>query len=158
MFELLVIATAAAALSDEIFGFEARWAWTLAFGALALALGLLGPIGVVRTFVRKLTVWVVPVTLAYLGWWALTGDGLGAAWRADGQGGLSTWQAIDLVVGRDRLVGAARGRLHAVRTHAKGGVLGNRDRRTSSPTCCSSRSAPSSCSLASSAIRQRSPS
>ena len=49
VFELLVIATAAAALSDELFGFEARWAWTLVFGAAALALGLLGPIGVVRT-------------------------------------------------------------------------------------------------------------
>jgi len=99
VFELLVIATAAAALSDQLFGFDARWAWTLLFGAFALALGLLGPIGVVRTFVRKLTVWVVPITLAYLGWWALTGNGLDAAWQADGEGGLSTWQAIDLVVG-----------------------------------------------------------
>jgi NCS1 family nucleobase:cation symporter-1 len=99
VFELLVIATAAAALSDELFGFEARWAWTLLFGALALALGLLGPIGVVRTYVRRLTVWVVPITLVYLGWWALSGDGLSQAWRADGQGGLSSWQAIDLVVG-----------------------------------------------------------
>ena len=49
VFELLVIATAAAALSDEVLGFEARWAWTLVFGAAALAMGLLGPIGVVRT-------------------------------------------------------------------------------------------------------------
>src|SRR5262249_20142889 len=52
IFELLVIATAAAALSDEVFGFEARWAWTLLFGAATLALGLMGPIGVVRTVVR----------------------------------------------------------------------------------------------------------
>ena len=59
-----MIATAAAALSNELFGFEARWAWTLLFGAFALALGLLGPIGVVRTFVRRSRVWVVPVTLA----------------------------------------------------------------------------------------------
>ena len=53
IFELLVIATAAAALSDELFGFEARWAWTLVFGAATLALGLLGPIGVVRTVIRR---------------------------------------------------------------------------------------------------------
>ena len=39
IFELLVIATAAAALSDEVFGFEARWAWTLAFGAATSASG-----------------------------------------------------------------------------------------------------------------------
>jgi putative hydroxymethylpyrimidine transporter CytX len=99
VFELLVIATAAAALSDEVLGFEARWAWTLAFGAATLALGLMGPIGVVRTLVRRLAVWVVPVAIAYLAWWALTGGGLDAAWSSPGEGGLSTWQGVDLVVG-----------------------------------------------------------
>ena len=73
VFELLVIATAAAALSDELLGFEARWAWTLVFGAAALALGLLGPIGVVRTVLRRVAVWVVPLAVAYLAWWALDG-------------------------------------------------------------------------------------
>jgi NCS1 family nucleobase:cation symporter-1 len=99
IFELLVIATAAAALSDQVFGFEARWAWTLAFGAATLVLGLMGPIGVVRTVVRKLAVWVVPLAIAYLAWWGLTGGGLDNAWRRPGEGGLSTWQGIDLVVG-----------------------------------------------------------
>jgi nucleobase:cation symporter-1, NCS1 family len=99
VFELLVIATAAAALSDELFGFEARWAWTLVFGAVALALGLLGPIGVVRTVIRRVAVWIVPIAVAYLGWWALTGGGLDEAWNRPGEGGLSTWQGIDIVVG-----------------------------------------------------------
>jgi NCS1 family nucleobase:cation symporter-1 len=99
VFELLVIATAAAALSDELFGFEARWAWTLVFGAAALALGLLGPIGVVRTVIRRVAVWIVPLAVAYLGWWALTGGGLDEAWSRPGEGGLSTWQGIDIVVG-----------------------------------------------------------
>jgi putative hydroxymethylpyrimidine transporter CytX len=99
VFELLVIATAAAALSDEVLGFEARWAWTLVFGAATLALGLMGPIGVVRTLVRRVAVWVVPVALAYLAWWALSGGGLDDAWASPGEGGLSTWQGVDLVVG-----------------------------------------------------------
>jgi nucleobase:cation symporter-1, NCS1 family len=99
IFELLVIATAAAALSDELFGFEARWAWTLVFGAAALVLGLLGPIGVVRTVIRRVAVWVVPLAVAYLAWWALTGGGLEDAWSRPGEGGLSTWQGIDIVVG-----------------------------------------------------------
>jgi putative hydroxymethylpyrimidine transporter CytX len=97
IFELLVIATAAAALSDELFGFEARWAWTLLFGAAAL--GLLGPIGVVRTLIRRVAVWVVPLAVAYLAWWALTGGGLEDAWSRPGEGGLSMWQGIDIVVG-----------------------------------------------------------
>ena len=99
VFELLVIATAAAALSDEVLGFEARWAWTVAFGAATLVLGLLGPIGVVRTVVRRVAIWIVPLAVAYLGWWALTGGGLADAWDRPGEGGLSTWQGIDIVVG-----------------------------------------------------------
>ena len=99
IFELLVIATAAAALSEEVLGFEARWVWTLVFGAAALALGLLGPIGVVRTLIRRVAVWVVPLAVAYLCWWALTGGGLDDAWSRPADGGLSTWQGIDIVVG-----------------------------------------------------------
>ncbi|NUT55733.1 MAG: putative hydroxymethylpyrimidine transporter CytX [Thermoleophilia bacterium] len=99
VFELIVIATAAAALSDSLLGFEARWLWTLVFGALAISLGLLGPVGVVRRVLRKYAVWIVLASLAYLSWWALDGVDLGAAWDAPGEGGLSTWQGIDLVVG-----------------------------------------------------------
>src|SRR5262249_12071695 len=44
IFELLVIATAAAALSDKLLGFRAQWLWTLVFAAVALLLALLRPI------------------------------------------------------------------------------------------------------------------
>lgn len=98
-FELLVIATAAAALSDELFGFRAQWLWTLVFGACALALALLGPIGFVRRFIRRFAVWAVPLALLYLTWWALDGADLGALWEAEGEGGLSVWQGADVVVG-----------------------------------------------------------
>ncbi|MGH3065625.1 MAG: hypothetical protein ACRDOF_04905 [Gaiellaceae bacterium] len=50
VFELLIIATAAVALSDGLFGFRAQWLWTLVFGGVALILALLGPIGFVRRF------------------------------------------------------------------------------------------------------------
>jgi putative hydroxymethylpyrimidine transporter CytX len=99
IFELLVIATAAAALSDELFGFRAQWLWTLVFGGVTLALGLLGPIGFVRRFVRRFAVWAVPFALLYLTWWALDGADLSALWNADGEGGLSVWQGADVVVG-----------------------------------------------------------
>ena len=98
IFELLIIATAAAALSDELFGFRAQWLWTLVFGAVALVLALLGPIGFVRRFVRRIAVWVLPFALVYLTWWALDGAALGALWDAPGEGGLSVWQGADIVV------------------------------------------------------------
>lgn len=97
-FELIVIAAAAAALSDEVFGFGAKWAWTLLFGALAAALSLMGPVGVVRRFIRRYAVWVVLASLAYLSWWALDKAPLGDLWSAPGEGGLSLWQGVDLVV------------------------------------------------------------
>ncbi|MBA2643626.1 MAG: cytosine permease [Actinobacteria bacterium] len=99
VFELLIIATAAAALSDELFGFRAQWLWTLVFGAFALALALMGPIGFVRRFVRKLAVWAVPFALFYLTWWALDGADLGSLWAQPGTGGLSVWQGADIVIG-----------------------------------------------------------
>jgi nucleobase:cation symporter-1, NCS1 family len=98
IFELLIIATAAAALSDELFGFRAQWLWTLVFGAVALVLALLGPIGFVRRFVRRVAVWAVPLGLVYLTWWALDGADLGALWDQPGTGGLSVWQGADFVV------------------------------------------------------------
>jgi nucleobase:cation symporter-1, NCS1 family len=97
-FELIVIATAAAALSDEVLGFEARWAWTLLFGALAAGLALMGPIGVVRRFLRRFAVWIVLASLAYLTWWALNGAALGDLWSRPGEGGFSLWEGADLVV------------------------------------------------------------
>ena len=98
VFELLIIATAAAALSDELFGFRAQWAWTLVFGGVALVLALLGPIGFVRRFVRKVAIWAVPFALLYLTWWALDGAALGELWDAPGEGGLTVWQGADVVV------------------------------------------------------------
>jgi nucleobase:cation symporter-1, NCS1 family len=97
-FELIIIATAAAALSDELFGFEARWAWTLVFGAVAATLALMGPIGVVRRFIRKFAVYVVAASLVYLTWWALDAGDLGTLWDAPGEGGLSIWLGMDLVI------------------------------------------------------------
>lgn len=98
VFELLIIATAAAALSDELFGFRAQSLWTVVFGAVALVLALLGPIGFVRRFVRKVAIWAVPAALLYLTWWALDGAALGELWDAPGDGGLTVWQGTDVVV------------------------------------------------------------
>jgi putative hydroxymethylpyrimidine transporter CytX len=98
IFELLIIASAAAALSDELLGVRAQWLWTVAFGAIALGLALLGPIGFVRKLVKRFVVWAVLASLVYLTWWALQGGGAGDAWDRGGEGGFSVFEGIDLVV------------------------------------------------------------
>jgi nucleobase:cation symporter-1, NCS1 family len=98
IFELIIIAAAAAALSNEIFGFEGRAFWTILFGICSGALALLGPVGFVRRFVRRFALWAVLASLVYLTWWGLDGTDLGTVWRADGEGGSSVVLGVDLVV------------------------------------------------------------
>jgi nucleobase:cation symporter-1, NCS1 family len=98
-FELIVISTAAAALSKKVFGFEARWAWAIGFGFVAVALALLGPIGFVRRYVRKFAVWAVVASMIYLTWWVLDKSNLHQFWHAHGEGGLGLGGGIDIVIG-----------------------------------------------------------
>jgi putative hydroxymethylpyrimidine transporter CytX len=97
-FELIVIGTAAAALSRKAFGFEARWLWIVAFGGVTLAFALLGPIGFVRRWVRRFALWVVLASLVYLTWWTLDHADLHALWARPGTGDLPFWAGVDLVI------------------------------------------------------------
>lgn len=97
-FELIVIGTAAAALSEQAFGFGAKWLWIVAFGAVTYAFALLGPIGFVRKWVRKFAIWVVVASLVYLTWWTLDHADLHALWARQGTGDLSFWAGVDLVI------------------------------------------------------------
>jgi nucleobase:cation symporter-1, NCS1 family len=97
-FEIIIIAAAAAALSDEVFGFRAEWAWTIAVGACAALLALLGPIGVVRRILRRFALWAVVASLVYLTWWTLSNVDVRELWRFEGEGGMTIWLGVDLVI------------------------------------------------------------
>ena len=99
-FELIIIATAAAAASERIFHWQGKWLWTLVFGALSWALGMLGPIGFVRRYLRKVASWALLFSMAYLTYWAISKSHLHAFWNAPGKGGFPSFgQAVDLVIG-----------------------------------------------------------
>jgi len=93
IFEVLVIATAAEALVHG-----PLWVWKLAAAAAATILALLGPIGFVRRWLKRVALWVVLASFAYLTWWTLHDANLGALWSQPGTGDLSFWQGVDLVV------------------------------------------------------------
>jgi NCS1 family nucleobase:cation symporter-1 len=97
-FELIVIATAANALADRVFGFRERWLWVLVFAGVTVGLALAGPISFVRRYVRRFGVWAVVASTGYLTWWALDGADVGNLWSAKGGGGLTFWQGVDLTV------------------------------------------------------------
>jgi nucleobase:cation symporter-1, NCS1 family len=99
-FELIIIATTAAALSNHLFDWQGKWLWTIVFGLLSWALGMLGPIGFVRRYLRKFASWALLFALAYLTYWAISKSNLHAFWAAPGKGGFPTFgQAVDLVIG-----------------------------------------------------------
>jgi nucleobase:cation symporter-1, NCS1 family len=67
------------------------------FGGVGLALALLGPIGFVRRFVRKVGIWVVAASIVSLAVWILGNGHVGTLWHRGGKGG-SFWLAVDLVI------------------------------------------------------------
>jgi nucleobase:cation symporter-1, NCS1 family len=99
-FELIIIATAAAAASEHVFHWRGKWLWTLVFGTLSWGLGMLGPIGFVRRYLRKIASWALLFSMAYLTYWAISKSHLHAFWAAPGRGGFPHFgQAVDLVIG-----------------------------------------------------------
>jgi len=99
-FELIIIATAAGAASQHLFHWQGRWFWTLVFGALSWGLGMLGPIGFVRRYLRKVASWALLFSMAYLTYWAISKSHLHAFWSRPGKGGFPSFgQAVDLVIG-----------------------------------------------------------
>jgi len=97
VFEITIIAVAADALMQRLFGIHLVWVWKLCFGGLGLVLALLGPIGFVRRFVRKIGIWAVAASIAYLAVWILRHGHLHQLWHAGGHGG-SFWLGVDLVI------------------------------------------------------------
>ena len=127
-FELIIISTAAAALSERVFGFRERWLWALLFGAISLVLGLLGPIGFVRRYLKKFAAWAVAASIVYLTWWVLDKANLHALWHQHGHG---RGHARPGDRPRDRqhhLLDAARRRLHALRARPAQRLLRRRGR------------------------------
>ncbi len=96
VFELIVIATGASALSREIFGVGGVAFWKLLFGVIATLLAFLGPVGFVRRYVRKFAVWIVIASLLYLSWWSLHGQQPVALWHRSGSHAF--WPGFDLVL------------------------------------------------------------
>jgi NCS1 family nucleobase:cation symporter-1 len=96
VFELIVIATGASALSQHVFGFGGVPFWKILFGVVATALALLGPVGFVRRYVRKFAVWIVIASLLYLSWWSLHGQHAIRLWHQPGAHAF--WPGFDLVL------------------------------------------------------------
>jgi len=96
VFELIIIATGASALSQQVLGFGGVAFWKILFGVVATVLAFLGPVGFVRRYVRKFAVWIVIASLLYITWWSLYHRHPVALWHRPGTHAF--WPGFDLVL------------------------------------------------------------
>ena len=98
VFELVIMGHAANAVVRSLTGFDAAWLWIAGFGGAVIALGLWGPIAVVREWLTKFALGAVILTTGWLTWRLFRRVDVGALWAAPAAGGLSFWAAVDIVI------------------------------------------------------------
>jgi NCS1 family nucleobase:cation symporter-1 len=96
-FELLIIGTAAAAISERAIGAGMRPLWTILFGAVVTLMAVGGPLVVVRRWIRRYAVWLVLASSIYLTTYVLTTVPLSTIFGSRGTG-MPFWQGVDLVI------------------------------------------------------------
>ena len=97
-FEVIIMAQASARLAIPIVGSGSYPAWAVIWSALVIAMGLGGPLVVVRQWLEKAGIWIVLATAAWMIIYIVTHFDLGAAIARPGDGSLTFAQAVDLVV------------------------------------------------------------
>lgn len=101
-FEIIVMRDAAGTLAQKAFGVASSglgpWLWTLLFGVAATALAVMGPLSFIRRFLRRWGLFVLLLGAAWMTGALLLGHDWGAVWRRAGDGSMSLFGGIDVVV------------------------------------------------------------
>src|SRR5918912_1315964 len=97
-FELIIMTTAASAVTERIFGVSAYGIWLSALALLCTVLAIGGPLVVVRVWLEKFGIWLLLATTAYLTYFLLSRYGLSGLMAQPGSGDLPFPLAVDLVV------------------------------------------------------------
>lgn len=98
VFEFVVMGVAADALCRTLFGFSNYAVCTVFFALGVMAMGLGGPVGVVRQWLKKIAVWVALATGVWLTWHILSRYGFRPLLARAGDGSLSFWGGVDMVI------------------------------------------------------------
>lgn len=97
-FEVLIMAQAANAIVQTLFGWSNYLVWVVVFAALATWMAVAGPIAVVKKYLERFGVWIVLATTVWLTWYVFTRYDVSALFARPGTGDLSFGAGIDLVV------------------------------------------------------------
>lgn len=97
VFEVIVMAQAAALLSERVFGVRAYLGWVVFFTVLGTVMAAGGPIVVVKQWMERFAAWVVVGTIAWVTVAVLMTYNV-RGWLAQaGTGEMTFWLAVDLV-------------------------------------------------------------
>ena len=97
--EIIIMAQAAKALSNEYLGFSGYYFWLSLFGIVGTLLALGGPVMVVRQWMQRFGIWIVVAAATWLTFHLFDAYDVGEVWRRDGAGGFPNfWQGVDVVV------------------------------------------------------------
>ena len=97
VFELIIIATGASALSQQVLRLRRpRRSGRSSSARSRRGSRFSGPVGFVRRYVRKFAIWVVIASLVYLCWWSLHGQHPVRLWHRGGAHAF--WPGFDLVL------------------------------------------------------------
>ncbi|MDQ7842322.1 MAG: putative hydroxymethylpyrimidine transporter CytX [Armatimonadota bacterium] len=97
-FEVFIMARAADGISRALFGLENFVGWAFVFAAFCTLLAIGGPLVVVRRWLERFAIWLVYLSTGYLTWYLITHADLAAILARPGDGSLSFWLAVDLVI------------------------------------------------------------
>ena len=96
-FEVIVMAQAAALLSERLVGVRGYLGWVLFFAVLGTAMAVAGPILVVKQWMERFAVWVVLLTLTWITVTVVTTYDVRTWLAKPGTGEMSFWLGVDLV-------------------------------------------------------------
>lgn len=97
--ELWAMSFVADLVSEQVFGFSARWLWLGVAAAGCTALALWGPVGVTRVWMERFGAWVIGAIAIAVTFLVVTQDGVIETLTAPGEGGFPTYGlALDLVI------------------------------------------------------------
>jgi nucleobase:cation symporter-1, NCS1 family len=97
-FELIIMATAASAVTERVLGVSLYGLWLPVLALLCTVLAIGGPLVVVRVWLEKFGIWLLLATTAYLTYYLLAHYSLGDLIAQPGSGDLPFPLAVDLVV------------------------------------------------------------
>jgi len=97
--EVIIMAQASRAISDEFFGFEGYYFWLALFAFVATAFAIGGPVVVVRDFLQRFGMWIVLAATIWLTYRLFTVYDLHELFDREGTGGFPNfWQGVDIAV------------------------------------------------------------